>query len=136
MKKITLAGINLLLSALLLAQPPQHEGPPKPPPVAERWMHDSTRLQLYVVLLPAQIVGIKAAYTSFYTAMDSFMEKHTAAPPTKEQHDLPMKRRDEALAQIFTPEQTIRFHTFHKELSPPHPEGPPRRESNTPPDNF
>ncbi len=135
MKKITHGILSLMISAIAFAQPPHHDGQPKPPPMAERWTHDSTKLQLYVVLLPTQIAGVKSAYTSFYIAMDSYMQKHTAAPPTKEQHDFPMKRRDEALAQIFTPEQTIRFQTFRQELAPPH-SGPPRGEGTTQPINF
>lgn len=120
MKKMILGSALMLLTVILFAQP-QHDGPPKPPPVAERWTHDSTRLQLYVVLSSSQIGNVKAVFISFYNSMDALMQNAAGSPPAREEVEKINKAKDEALQQIFTPEQKMKYHTFRRELMPPPP---------------
>ena len=126
MKKMMLAGMAALLAAASLAQPPKQDRLPKPP-VAERWTHDSTKLQLYVVFSPTQTERLKTVFFSFYQSVDTLMQKVPPAPPAREPMEQIIRTRDEALQQIFTPDQRIRFQTFRKELMPPpaHMGGPP-----------
>lgn len=129
MKKSLFSSAAVLLTATLFAQPqPRPDGPPKPPPLAERWKHDSTRLQLYVVLSPGQIAGIKTAFFSFYNDADALMQQHrdnSPTPPPKEEVEKMRTKWVAALKAIFDAQQFTRFQTFEKEFMPPHPPEPP-----------
>lgn len=118
----------MLLTTLLFAQPHSRpDGPPKPPPVAERWKHDSTRLQLYVVLLPGQTTGVKTTFVAFYNDADALMQQHqdgSPTPPPKEEMEKIRTKRTAALKAIFDTQQFTRFETFEKEFMPPRPPKP------------
>jgi hypothetical protein len=123
MKKLVFSSLFLLLAGSLFAQPQHREGPPKPPPIAERWKHDSTKLQLYVGLNPGQISSTKNVFVNFYKDMDALMQNRKDGPPKKEDMDKVVNKRKEALKAIFSAQQLGRLETFRREFMPP----PPRK---------
>ena len=136
MKKLLLGSAAMLLTATLFAQPEQHpDGPPKPPPIAERWRHDSTKLQLYVVLNTGQMSNVKAAFLSFYNDMDAVMQQNKKNPPkapAREDVEKIRAKRNSALKTIFTAQQYDRFQTFEREfMPPPHHPKPPKPNDAT-----
>lgn len=128
MKKLLFSSAVLLLTAPVFAQPDPHpDGPPKPPPVAERWRHDSTKLQLYVVLTQEEMAGAKAAFLSFYTDADALLQgakNGPPAPPAREDMERLRTKRNAALKTIFNAQQFDRFETFEREFMPPPPPSP------------
>ena len=127
MKRIIFSSLATLLTATLFAQPPHPDGPPKPPPVAERCKHDSTKLQLYVVLSSPQISNVKTAFFSFYNEMDALMQAPKTAP-AKEGVEKIRSKRDLTLKAIFNAQQFDRFETFEKDFMPPPPHPPKPQE--------
>lgn len=138
MKKIIFSSIAILLTVTLFAQPEHnHDGPPKPPPVAERWKRDSIKLQLYVTLSSSQINNVKATFVSFYNDMEAMMEKGKTAPPPKGQMESVHYKRNDALKSIFNSGQWDRFETFEREFMPPPPQHPPMNgQKQMPPINL
>ena len=131
MKKVLFGSVAMLLTVSVFAQPGQHpDGPPPPPPVAERWRHDSTKLQLYVVLSANEINGTKAAFLSFYNDMDGLRQQNKPAP--REELEKTRAKRNNALKEIFNPQQFDRFETFEREFMPlpPPPKGPQGPKEN------
>jgi hypothetical protein len=121
MKKIIFSSMVMLLTLSLFAQPNQkQDGPPKPPPIAERWKRDSIKLQLYVNISPEQVANVKNAFVSFYNSMDAMAPKEPGNPPGKEDMDKIIKTRKDALKTILNEKQFARFETFEKEFMPPH----------------
>jgi hypothetical protein len=132
MKQIIFSSVLMLLTVHLFAQPLQkQEGPPKPPPVAERWKRDSIKLQLYVNIRQDQVAGVKNAFLSFYKGMDESAPKEKMNPPKKEEMDHLITTRIEALKKVLDEKQFDRFETFQREFMPPHP--PVRGEMRMPP---
>ncbi len=127
MKKILFSSLAALLTIALFAQPPHPDGPPKPPPIAERWKHDSVKLQLYVVLSSSQISNVKTAFVSFYNEMDALMQVSKMLP-AREDVEKVRSKRDGDLKLIFNAQQFDRFETFEKEFMPPPPHSPMSRE--------
>ena len=129
MKKLLFSSVAVLLTATVFAQPQPHSyEPPKPPSVAERWKHDSIKLQLYVVLPASQINGVKTAFLSFYSEMDALMQASKTTlptPPAREEVEKVRSKRDLTLKAILNAQQFDRFETFEKEFMPPPPH-PPR----------
>lgn len=133
MKKLLLGSAAMLLTATLFAQPEQpFDGPPKPPPVTERWKYDSTKLQLYVVLNNAQMSNVKSTFFSFYNEMDALMQQNKKAPPAspaREEIEKIRTKRNAALKAILDGQQFMRFDVFEKEfMPPPHPHNPPKEK--------
>ena len=128
----------LLLTAMLYAQPKQSgDGPPKPPPVAERWKHDSTKLQLYINMQPPQISGVKNVFTTFYKEMDALREGSKGGPPKKEEMDKIRDKRKTALKTVLNDHQMQRFQTFEKQFMPPHhPPGPKKEKPGVAPEKL
>ena len=133
MKKLLPGSVAMLLTMTLFAQPEkQPDGPPKPPPIAERWRHDSTKLQLYVVLNSGEMAGAKASFLSFYNDMDALMQPTNSkppAPPARADVERIHTKRNNALKAIFSAQQFERFETFEREFMPPpppHPFNPPK----------
>lgn len=133
MKKILSTGIAVFLTATVVAQPGRRlDGPPQPPPLTDRWAHDSTRLQLYVVLNGDQIGRVKTAFVSFYNDVDALMQQNKTVPPPKQAVEKILTKRNAALKTIFTAQQFDRFQTFEKEFMPPppRPHKPPKPDAN------
>ena len=121
MKKLVFSSIVLLLTVNLFAQPGQkQDGPPKPPPISERWKRDSIKLQLYVGLNPDQVTNVKNAFVSFYSALDAKAPKEGTKPPNREEMHNLVKTRNDALKNSLNQKQFERFETFEKEFMPPH----------------
>src|SRR5947209_8624719 len=121
MKKVFLGSALLLLTATLFAQPGHNDGPPKPPPVAERWKRDSIKLQLYVALQLTQISPVKNVFYISYQNMDALVEKSKGTPPAKEEMEKLHNGRNNALKTIFNAGQFDRYETFEREFMPPPP---------------
>jgi hypothetical protein len=121
MKKIIFGSMLMLLTVSLFAQPnPKQDGPPKPPPIEERWKRDSIKLQLYVNINHEQMANVKNTFISFYNSMDAVAPKEPGNPPNKEDMDKIVKSRNESLKNVVNEKQFDRFKTFEKEFMPPH----------------
>ena len=128
MKRTILSSITLLLTAMLVAQPGPN-GPPKPPPLAERWKRDSIKLNLYIGPPATQMAAIKNVFFLFYTELDALAEKNKTAPPAREAIDKIRDNRKNALQGILTAAAFDRFETFEREFMPSPPPPPGRPET-------
>lgn len=125
MKLIIFGSILMLLTVHLFAQSSQNQdGPPKPPPVSERWKRDSIKLQLYVNIREDQMAGTKNAFLSFYKGLDEWAPKEKMSPQKKKEMHSLSKARNEALKKILDEKQFDRFETFEREFMPSHPPMP------------
>lgn len=132
MKKIVFSGTMMLLTVSLFAQPQKQNGPPNPPPIAERWKRDSIKLQLYVNLGEEQVSRIKNAFVSFYTGLDALAPKAEMNLPRKEDIDHLLQTRNDAVKNIMDAKQFDRFTTFEREFMPLHPPMPGNKKMPPP----
>jgi Holliday junction resolvase RusA-like endonuclease len=129
MKKIILSSIIMLLTANLFAQPGQKpDGPPKPPPISERWKRDSIKLQLYVNMNADQIAGVKNIFITFYNSLDALVSKQSDAPAEREDIGNIIKTRKDGLKTVLNEKQFDRFEAFEREFMPPPPPKPGNRK--------
>ena len=120
----------LLFSFLSYSQQEQkHQGPPKPPPVADRWKHDSTTIASSISLSTDQSKKTKTAYYNFYKEMDLLLEKNKGKKPLKEEVERLVKKRDDAVKAILNKEQSAKYEAISKKLMPP----PPGHRKEPPP---
>ena len=124
-----LFGSLLLLSLSAFAQDQRPPGPPKPPPVAERWKRDSSKIVRAVTLSAAQLKMVKASFLIFYKDLDALMEKGKLARPDKAAVDVLIAKRNSAVKKTLSAEQAQQFSGIERQLMPP----PPGDKKEPPP---
>lgn len=130
MKQLLCCSLLLWMTLPLAAQekmPPQ--GPPKPPPVAERWMHDSSRIAGAVTLSATQSASVKTSFLAFYKSMDGLLEKSKPNPPAKEAVEALVTTRNNAVKKVLNAMQVKQYSGIERQLMPL----PPRDKKGSPP---
>ena len=123
MKKIIFGSMLMLLTGNLFAQSMKQDDLRKPPAIPEQWKRDSIKLQLYVNINSDQMTAVKNAFISFYNSLDAVIPKEPGTHPKREDIDLLVKTRNDALKKILNEKQFDRFETFDREFLPPPPPG-------------
>jgi hypothetical protein len=128
----TILSLLLFSFAVITAssQPPHH-----PPPISERWKHDSLRLVRLVSLQPSQILKVRTLFLQFHTSMDQLKEKNKGARPAREEVEKVAAIRNEKLKAILTSQQYQKFEAAQKEFLPP-PPGERRGKPGPPPSSL
>ncbi len=126
--KFLIVGMLMMVSSMFtLAQPPENQGPPKPPPAEKRWEHDLPIIKKYVTTITAkQEPELKAAFFSFYKEADAVREKNKGQRPPKEEMDKVKDKRDAQLKKVLSTAQMEQFKKAEPELRPKPPGNQPR----------
>jgi hypothetical protein len=132
MKKTILGSLLLLTTAIAFSQEPERrEGPRKPPPLPERWRHDSTVIVSATGVSKDQSSKLKTVFYSFYKEMDELVEKNMQKRPSKEEVEKIAAKRNDAAKKFLSKEQAQKFDNLKRELMPP----PPGEKKAPPPAN-
>jgi Spy/CpxP family protein refolding chaperone len=125
MKKMIMAGIAILVTAITFAQP-EKDGPSKPPPLEKRWEKDSGKIKSAVSLTADEQAKMKTAFMAFYTEMDALREKNKAQRPAREEVERVAQKRNDAIKKFLSKDKFEKFMGVEKQLGPPKPkDGPP-----------
>jgi hypothetical protein len=126
--KLFIAVLLMLSSTIgIKAQPPENQGPPKPPPAEKRWEHDLPIIKKHVTGITAkQETELKTAFFGFYKEADAMREKSKGQRPPKEEMDKVKNKRDEQLKKTLSAAQMEQFKKADPELRPKPPgQAPP-----------
>lgn len=130
MKKIILFIALVLVATFSFAQ---NQQPHKPPPMADRWKHDSTTLVSSINLSADQLKKTKSAFYSFYKEMDALKEKNKGTRPPREEVEKLVTKRDDAVKAVLNKDQATKYEAMKKQFMPPPPPPPGNSQQKQPP---